>query len=159
LIKTLIQSILTIILISSSFSIVGVPYYFVIPYLITFNVFLFISLRYSDKTLKFWKNRDGEIFVSLGWHAFVYYLMATVGRIIVLIIVTAFRLDISNILNIELEGMISPIYYNFSIIVIITIFFDFMLMAGKGLMRGLDIRMLKHYKLIVSGKEKVDLKE
>jgi hypothetical protein len=32
-----------------------------------------------------------------------------------------------------------------------------MLLAGKGLMLGLDIRMLKHYRLIVSGKEKIGL--
>ncbi len=112
-------------------------------------------MRYSGKTLKFWKNKDGEIFASLGWHAFTYYLMATIGRIMVLIIVTAFRLNVSDLLNIEFSGILSPIYDTLSIIAIITIFFDFLLLAGKGLMRGLDIRMLKHYKLILSGKEKV----
>jgi len=30
--------------------------------------------------------------------------------------------------------------------------------AGKWLMAGLNTRTLKHFKLIVSGKEKVDLK-
>jgi hypothetical protein len=83
--------------------------------------------------------------------------MATVGRIVVLIIVTAFRLDISNMLNIELEAITSPIYDSLSIIAIIAIFFDFLLLSGKGLMRGLDIEILKHHKLIASGKEKVGL--
>ena len=155
MVRTLIQSILTIMLISSSFSIVGIPYCFVVPYLITFSVFLFFSIRYSDKTLKFWKNKEGEIFVGLGWNAFTYYAVATVGRIAVLIIVTSFRLNISDVLNIELAGIVSPIYATLSVIAITAIFFDFMLLAGKGLMLGLDIRMLKHYRLIVSGKEKI----
>jgi hypothetical protein len=59
------------------------------------------------------------------------------------------------VLNIELAGMVSPIYATLSVIAITAIFFDFMLLAGKGLMLGLYIRMLKHYRLIVSGKEKV----
>jgi hypothetical protein len=92
--------------------------------MITFSIVLFFSIKYSDKTLKFRKNKDEEIFVGLGWHAFTYYLMAIVGRIIVLSIVTIYRLHISNILNYELEGVRSPIYYNLSIITIITIFLN-----------------------------------
>jgi hypothetical protein len=61
---------------------------------------------YSDKTLKDWKNKEGEIFVGLGWNAFTYYAVATVGRIAVLIIVTSFRLNISDMLNIELAGIV-----------------------------------------------------
>ncbi len=144
-------------LISSSFSIVGIPYYFVVPYLITFSVFLFFSIRYSDKTLKFWKNKEGEIFVGLGWNAFTYYAVAAVGRIAVLIIVTSFLPNISDMLNIKLAGIVSPIYATLSVIAITAIFFDFMLLAGKGFMLGLDIGMLKHYRLIASGKEKAGL--
>ena len=155
LVKTLLQSILTVMLVFSSLTIVEIPYYFVIPYLATFIFFLFVSIRYSDRTLRFWKNNEGEIFVSLKWHAFAYYLMAIVGRVIILTIVTAFRLDNSNTLDIELAGIVSPIYGPLSVIAIVSIFFDFLLMAGKGLMRGLDIRILKRYKLIASGKEKV----
>ncbi|MBA3750249.1 MAG: hypothetical protein H0X03_05040 [Nitrosopumilus sp.] len=146
-------------LVFSSFSIIGVPSYFVIPYLITFGIFLYISNKYSDKTLKFWKSTDDQIFVSLGWFAFIYYLISTISRIVIVIIGICFRLDISSILNIEMAAFVLPIYNNFSIIIIITIVFDFMLLSGKGLMAGLHLRMYKHYKLILSGKEKLDYRQ
>jgi hypothetical protein len=134
-----------------------VPYYFLIPYVIAFGVFLLFSIRYSDKTLKFWKNKNGDIFAGYGWHAFAYYLIATSSRVMLLIIVTAFRLDTSNILNVNLTGMMIPIFNAISIIALIAIFLDFLLLSGKGLMRGLDLRVLRHYNLILSGKEKVNL--
>jgi hypothetical protein len=132
-----------------------VPYYFLIPYIITFVFFLFLSIRFSDKTLKFWKNKNGDIFAGYGWHALAYYLMATSSRVMLLTIVTAFRLDVSSALNVNLAGMTYPIFNALSMLALIAIFLDFLLLSGKGLMRGLDLRLLRHYSLILSGKEKV----
>ena len=40
--------------------------------------------------------------------------------------------------------------------VVTTIIFDFLLIYGKAVLAGMQIRMLKHYKLILSGKEEVE---
>jgi len=70
-------------LLYSSFFIIGVPIEFVVPYLIVFGVSLYLANKYSGKTLRFYKNSNGIIFVDLGWFSNFAYILATITLIVI----------------------------------------------------------------------------
>ncbi len=73
---SIIQFALTLFLLYSSFFIIGVPIEFIVPYMIVFGVVLYLANKYSDKTLRFYKNSKGIIFVDLVWfsNSAIYWL-------------------------------------------------------------------------------------
>lgn len=152
---SIIQFALTLFLLYSSFFIIGVPIEFIIPYLIVFGVVIYLANKYSDKTLRFYKNSKGIIFVDLGWFSNFCYILATVTRIIITSLGLILRLEL-----LEKIGMDSELIFFFfgeavSIFILVTIIFDFLLIYGKAVLAGMHRRMLVHYKLILSGKEEV----
>ena len=150
-----IQFALTLFLLYSSFFIIGVPIEFIVPYLIVFGVVIYLANKYSDKSLRFYKNSKGIIFVDLGWFSNFCYILATVTRIIITSLGLILRLGL-----LEKIGMDSELTFFFfgepmSIFILVTIIFDFLLIYGKAVLAGMHRRMLIHYKLILSGKEEV----
>ena len=83
IIHSVIQFALTLLLLFSSFFIIGVPIGFIVPYVAVFIVVLYLSNKYADKTLRFYKNNEGLIFVDLGWFSNFSYILATVTRLII----------------------------------------------------------------------------
>ena len=151
---SIIQFTLTLFLLYSSFFIIGVPIEFVVPYLIVFGVSLYLANKYSDKTLRFYKNSNGIIFVDLGWFSNFSYILATITRIVITSLGIILRLGL-----LEKTGMDYKLTFFFfgeamTIFLLVTIIFDFLLIYGKAALAGMHRRMLIHYKLILSGKKK-----
>lgn len=139
----------------SSFFIIGVPIEFVVPYLIVFGVSLYLANKYSGKTLRFYKNSNGIIFVDLGWFSNFSYILATITHIVITSLGIILRLGL-----LEKTGMDYKLTFFFfgeamTIFLLVTIIFDFLLIYGKAALAGMHRRMLIHYKLILSGKEEV----
>jgi hypothetical protein len=152
---SIIQFALTLFLLYSSFFIIGIPIEFIFPYLIVFGVVIYLANKYSDKSLRFYKNSKGIIFVDLGWFSNFYYILATVTCIIITSLGLILRVGL-----LEKIGMDSELTFFFfgesmSIFILVTIIFDFLLIYGKAVLAGMHRRVLSHYKLILSGKEEV----
>ncbi len=155
IIHSIIQFALTLFLLYSSFFIIGVPIEFIVPYLIVFGVSLYLANKYADKTLRFYKNSNGIIFVDLGWFSNFSYILATVTRLVITSLGIILRLGL-----LEKTGMDAELTFFFfgeamSMFLLVTIIFDFLLIYGKAALAGMHRRMLIHYKLILSGKEEV----
>jgi hypothetical protein len=152
---SVIQFTLTLLLIYSSFFIIGVPIKFIVPYLVAFVIVLYLADRYSDKTLRFYKNSKGGIFVDLGWFSNFCYILATVSRVIISSFGIIIRFGLLEKIGVNIELDFFLLGDNLTLFVLITIIFDFLLIYGKAMLAGIHRRMLIHYKLIQSGKEEV----
>jgi hypothetical protein len=137
------------------FFIIGVPIEFIVPYLIVFGVSLYLANKYSDKTLRFYKNSKGIIFVDLGWFSNFCYILATVTRIIITSLGLILRLGLLEKIGMDSESTFFFFGEVMSIFILVTIIFDFLLIYGKAVLAGMHRRMLVHYRLILSGKEEV----
>ena len=156
IIQSLIQFAFTILLLYSSFFIIGVPTEFLIPYITVFVIIFFVANRYADRILQFYKDSNGSIFVDLGWFSNFCYILATVTRIIITSIGIIIRLGLPEKMGLDLEFTFPLLGETLAAFVVATIVFDFLLIYGKAVLAGMQIRMLKHYKLILSGKEEVE---
>lgn len=155
IIHSVIEFVLTLLLLYSSFFIIGVPIEFIVPYIAVFIIVLYISNKYADKTLRFYKNNEGLIFVDLGWFSNFCYILATVTRIIITSLAMVIRFEIPKNMGIELGSTLSLFGETLAIFIVATIIFDFILIYGKATLAGLHKRMLTHYKMILSGKETI----
>lgn len=155
IIQSLVQFVFTILLLYSSFFIIGVPIEFIIPYIIAFVCIFLIANKYADKVMRLYKNLNGSIFVDLGWFSNFCYLLATVTRIIITSLGIIIRLGLPEKMGLNLEFTFPLLGETITGFVVATIIFDFLLIYGKAVLAGMQIRMLKHYKLILTGKEEV----
>lgn len=146
-----LQGFFTIILLISSFTVVNVPIFFVIPYIAVFTFFLFLSIRYTNKLVHFWQDDNKTLFVNFEAYAHISYLTATIARFVISIIIMFSRIEILQILGIQHQPYIisEP---NITLLIFATIVFDFLLLAGKGMMVGMHKRMLKEYNQIHKNK-------
>jgi len=139
-------------LLYSSFFIVGVPIEFIVPYLIVFGVSLYLANKYSDKTLRFYKNSNCIIFVDLGWFSNFAYIFATITRIVITSLGIILRLGLLEKTGMDYKSTLFFFGEAMTIFLLVTIIFDFLLIYGKAALDGMHRRMLIHYKLIQSGK-------
>ncbi len=153
IIHSVIQFVLTLLLLFSSFFIIGVPIGFIVPYGALFIVVLYLSNKYADKTLRFYKNKEGLIFVDLGWFSNFSYILATVTRLIITSLGMIIRFEIPEKIGIEPGFTFSLFGETLAMFIVVTIIFDFLLIYGKAALAGMHKRMLTHYKMILSGKE------
>lgn len=153
IIYSVIQFALTLLLLYSSFFIIGVPIDFIVPYIALFIIVLYLSNKYADRTLRFYKNSKGLIFVNLGWFANFCYIVSTVTRIIITSLGMIIRFEIPEKMGIELGLTLSLFGETLVIFIVATIIFDFLLIYSKATLAGMHRRMLIHYKMILSGKE------
>lgn len=155
IVHSTIQFTLTLLLIYSSFFIIGVPIEFIVPYLVVFGIVLYLANKYSDKTLRLYKNSKGAIFVDLGLFSYFCYILATVSRIIISLFGIIVRFGLLEKIGINYELNFLFLGNNLTLFILITIIFDVLLIYGKAMLAGIHTRMLIHYKLIQSGKEEV----
>ena len=155
IIQSLIQFAFTILLLYSSFFIIGVPNEFIIPYIITFVCIFLLANKYADKVMRFYKDSNGLIFVDLGWFSNLCYILATVTRIIITSLGIIIRLGLPEKMGLDLEFTFPMLGETVAGFVVTTIIFDFLLIYGKAVLAGMQIRMLKRYKLILTSKEEV----
>lgn len=127
----------------------GVSLIYIAPYAFAFIGAEFLSNRYSDKTLSFWKTVDGNIYAKGGLAIYLIYISATATRIVISLFflgsVTA--LFIYN--PVAGSQGINPVV-GISLIVS-----DFLLVLGAGLLVGLNRQINLHYKRIQQNVETV----
>ncbi|MGE0690529.1 MAG: hypothetical protein AB7O87_08015 [Candidatus Nitrosocosmicus sp.] len=153
--RSLIQFAFTLLLLYSSFFIIGVPIEFIIPYILSFVSIFLLSNKYSDRIMRFYKDSNGSIFVDLGWFSNFCYILATVTRIIITSLGIIVRFGLPEKMGVDLEFTFPILGETVAGFVVAAIVFDFLLIYGKAVLAGMQIRMLKHYKLILTGKEEV----
>src|SRR5688572_1853972 len=95
------QVVLTLLVLSSSFVVIGVPLFFIVPYLTAFVLFLIISLKYSDKLLRFSKDENDNLIANFESVTHISYIISTISRIIISLIVIALRVQLLQLLGIE----------------------------------------------------------
>jgi len=142
-------------LLYSSFFIFGVPIEFVVPYLIVFGVSLYLTNKYSDMALSFYKNSNGIIFVDLGWFSNFSYILAAITCIVISSLDIILRLGLLEKTGMDYKLTLFFFGEAMTIFLLVTIIFYFLLIYGKAALDGMHRRMLIHYKLILSGKEEV----
>ncbi|MDR4491940.1 MAG: hypothetical protein R2685_13740 [Candidatus Nitrosocosmicus sp.] len=141
-----IQAVLTFLVILSSFFIVGVPLFFVLTYLAAFVLFLIISLKYSNKILRFSKNDNGDLIVNFESITHVSYMVSTISRIMISLVVLSLRIKLLEIFGIEHSAYLIFQEPQITLIIFVTIIFDLLLLSSKGVMVGMHIQMLAKYK-------------
>ncbi|WP_172602302.1 hypothetical protein [Candidatus Nitrosocosmicus franklandus] len=137
---------------SSSFVVIGVPLFFIVPYLTAFVLFLIISLKYSDKLLRFSKDENDNLIANFESVTHISYIISTISRIIISLIVIALRVQLLQLLGIEYTPYIIFQEPEITLIILITIIFDLLLLSSKGIMVGMHRRMLAEYKHHLSRK-------
>jgi hypothetical protein len=123
--------------------------------LIAFGVSLYLANKYSDKTLRFYKNRNGIIFVDLGRFSNFSYILATITRIVIPSRGIILRLGLTEKTKMDYKLTFFFFGEGMTIFLLVTIIFEFLLIYGKAALASMPRRMLIHYKLILSGKEEV----
>jgi hypothetical protein len=141
-----IQAVLTILVISSSFVVIGVPLFFIFPYSVIFALFIAIALKYSDKLLHFTQDTSGDLIANFESIAHISYLVSTISRIIISLIVLALRVKLLEIFGIEHTPYLIYTEPQITFLIFITIIFDLLLLSSKGVMVGMHRQMLAKYK-------------
>lgn len=155
IIQSIIQFAFTILLLYSSFFIIRIPIEFIIPYIIAFVCIFLLANKYAYKGMRFYKDSNGSIFVDLGWFSNFCYILATLTRIIITSVGIIIRLGLPESIGLDLQFTFPMLEETVAGFVVATIIFDFLLIYGKAVLAGMQIRVLKHYKLILTGKEEV----
>jgi hypothetical protein len=105
--------------------------------------------------MRFFKGSNGSIFVDLGRFSNFCYILATVTRIIITSLGIIIRLGLLEKMGLDLEFTFPMLGATVAGFVVATIIFDFFLIYGKAVLAGMQIRMLKRYNLILTGKEEI----
>jgi hypothetical protein len=146
-VETVFFSILGSIVIFDSFYDVGVPIFYLVPYLILFFGLQQYSYLHSNRLISFWKeSKSGSIYVKGGTHIHFAYVIGTTLRIIISV------LFIGSLFSSSPRGLIPA---NESTIMLATIAFDFLLVISLGLLIGINRRIFIRYNLINEGRENV----
>jgi len=146
-VETIFFSILGSVVIFDSFYDVGVPIFYLIPYLVLFFGLLQYSYLHSNRLMSFWKeSKSGSIYVKGGTHIHFAYVIGTTLRIIISV------LFIGSLFSSSPRGLIPT---NESTIMLATIAFDFLLVISLGLLIGINRRIFIRYNLINEGRENV----
>ena len=122
--------------------------------MIAFGVSLYLANKYSDKTLRFYKNRNGIIFVDLVRFFTFSYILATITRKVITPRGIILRLGLLEKTKMDYKSTFFFFGESMTIFLLVTIIFEFLLIYGKAALGGMPRRMLIHYRLILSGKGK-----
>lgn len=153
---SIIRLVMTIVLLYSSFFVIGVPIFFIFLYLILFIALLVLSSKYDYQELKFWKNKEGKIFVDLGYFSNICYIISTISRIIISSIGMIIKFDIFNRIGINTDGLNYTLFdHNFTYFIILTICLDILLIYSKATLLGIYRKMYIKSKRILSGQDEV----
>ena len=123
--NSIMQFALTLFLLYRQLS--GFPFEFIVPIWL-FLVSPYLAYRYSDKTLKFYKNSNDIIIVDLRWFSNFSYILAIITYIFISSLDIILRLGL-----LEKTGMNHKLNFFFfceamTIFLMVTIIFDFLLM-------------------------------
>jgi hypothetical protein len=151
---SVIQALLTLFVITSSFTVVGVPLWLVVPYLVIFLVFVLVSKRQTHNLVKFGQDLHGNLVANFESRAHLSYSISTISRIIISLIVLGLRIGLP-----QMVGWESPLIIiqepSITGLVIVTVLLDLLLLSSKGVMVSIHRKMLSEYKKHVDSKDKL----
>ncbi len=148
-----IQTILTSLVILSSFVVIDVPLFFIFPYLAVFALFLIMTLKYSDKLIRFRQDDNGDLIVNFEAVTQISYIVSTISRILISLLVLALRIKLLEIFGIEHTIYLMFLEPKITLIIFITIVFDLLLLSSKGVVVGMHRQMLVKNKKNLAGSE------
>lgn len=141
---TVISSVFLIYVLINSF-LIGIPVYYVIPYFILFMATIFLSERYSDSTLKLWKENDGSVYFKIGiYHLFIYIVSILTDIILASIFLGSFSFRDNFARSRELISQ-DP-----SVFIPVIILLDSLGIVCLAMMIGVNRKILLRYKNIKS---------
>jgi hypothetical protein len=135
-------------LVGSSFAI-GIPSSFAIAYVGIFLVIAYFSYHYSNKVLDFWRTPSGSIYAKGGALLLIFYFIALIARVMVSFTIGdgGQLAQFSN--SLQQEAVRVPSHNT----ILAAIIVDGLLMVGAGLLIGRNVRIIKRYLAIRSGRE------
>lgn len=143
-----IQFILTLFVLASSFTVIDIPILLIIPYVVIFSFFLIMTIKYSDKILKFSIDNKGNMIANFDIRARIGYIISVISRLVISIIAIMMRIDILQKLGISHSPLLVLQEPSITIIILLTIIFDILLLASKGIMAGMHTQMLRENKKV-----------
>jgi len=145
----IIYLVVVIFVASISFLLRGIQIVYLIPYITVLCLTAYGSYRYSNNTLKFWKSTEGSIYVKGGFILYLIYIVALTPRIILDFIFIPqgyfYVNDVQQLVTINVTTIAWP--------VVISV--DLLLIFGAGLLVGRNTRLLKRYRRIKRGEERI----
>jgi hypothetical protein len=113
----------------------------------------FASYHYADRSLSFWKTPDDSIYSKGGLAIHIVYIVSVVLRTVIsLIFIGSGTFQFRVLESAQLAG-------KSEMIILPLVVVDTFMVAGMGLLIGLNRRLLSRYRLIKQGKEKVDIRK
>jgi hypothetical protein len=132
---------------------IGIPILYVIIYAAAFLASQFGSYHYADRCLSFWKQPDDSIYSKGGLAIHIVYIISVVlrtGISFIFIGSGSFQFHILESADLADKS---------EMIIIPVVLADTFMVAGMGLLIGLNRRLMKRYRLIEHGKEKVEIRK
>jgi hypothetical protein len=127
--------------------------------LIAFGVSLYLANKYSDKTLRFYKNRKCVIFVDLGRFSTFSYILASITRRVTTSRGIILRRGLLEKTKMDYKLTFFFFGESMTIFLLVTLILKFLLIYGKAALAGMPRSMLIHYRLILNGSGKGKGKE
>jgi hypothetical protein len=127
--------------ISSSFF-EGVSYFYAIPDVGMMMLAAYLSYKFADRRITFWKGSDGSIWYKGGVIIYLIYVIALIARLSVDFLVIG-----PSAFSFSFNGTLSQTA------LLGTTITDLLLAFGIGLLVGRNVRVYRRYKLIMAGKE------
>lgn len=119
----------------------GVPFYYVVPDLVTLAAGAFVSHRVAGRHLRFWKNPDGTVVYKGG---IVIYLVYVVGLTV--------RLGIEFVVIGPAAFAFAPVSNLSQTAIVGLVLADILFSFGYGLLVGRNVRVYSTYTSIQEGK-------
>jgi hypothetical protein len=136
------------IVLSSSFFL-PIPFEYFITYPILFAVAFVLAFELARRRIVFWRSQDGSIFSKGGLPIYLVYVVGLVARIAI-----GYEYFGANFLfSFPTAGSLSPTEIS------ATVASDLLLIAGIGLLFGRNMRVLRRYLSIKSGRETLETNE
>ena len=128
----------------------GISITYLILYVLVFVAFQFAAYRFSGRTLKFWKKPDGAIYSRGALLINLVYVVSLVARFCISVIYVG---SSSFHFQIEKYGELANQSGEVTLAIIIV---DILMVAGSGLLVGLNREILRRSILIKNGLETVE---
>ena len=123
----------------------SIPIEYFVLYPMIFIIMTFLAFEVARRRVVFWKTSDGSLYSKGGVPIYLIYIFGLVSRIAIGYIYIGPNFFFFSTTSLNLSGTV----------ITATIATDMLLVAGAGLLFGRNMRILKKYLAIKSGKETI----
>ena len=122
---------------------IGIPILYVIIYVAAFMISQFASYQYADRSLSFWKTPDDSIYSKGGLAIHIVYIVSVLLRTVIsLIFIRSGTFQFRVLESAQLAG-------KSEMIILPLVVVDTFMVAGMGLLIGLNRRIVHEHKLSI----------